>query len=79
MTCPPALRSAPTWLAAVLLWLPASGRADGPALQQHGRSVTLGIEGMRPTWSMEIKYAIKAADGTPVRGFLHNTIHRLED
>jgi putative heme-binding domain-containing protein len=41
------------------------------------RSVTLAIEGLRPTWSMEIQYDIKAADGASVRGLLHNTVHRL--
>jgi hypothetical protein len=35
------------------------------------------IEELRPTWSMEIQYDHMAADGAPVRGFLHNTIHRL--
>jgi hypothetical protein len=44
-----------------------------------GKSVTLAIADLRPTWSMEIKYDVKAADGSVVKGFLHNTIHRLAD
>jgi putative heme-binding domain-containing protein len=44
-----------------------------------GRSATLEIDDLRPTWSMEIKYDVKAADGSVVKGFLHNTIHRLAD
>ncbi len=42
-----------------------------------GKIVTLEIADMKPTWSMEIKYNLKAADGAPVQGFLHNTVHRL--
>jgi hypothetical protein len=44
-----------------------------------GKTVTLEIEDLRPTWSMEIKYNVKAADGAAVQGFLHNTIHRLSE
>ncbi|MHB1422974.1 MAG: DUF6797 domain-containing protein [Gemmataceae bacterium] len=44
-----------------------------------GKTVTLKIEDMKPTWSMEIKYNLKASDGSPVKGFLHNTIHNLGD
>ena len=42
-----------------------------------GKTVTLEIEDIKPTWSMEIKYNFKASDGSPVIGFLHKTIHRL--
>ncbi len=42
-----------------------------------GTTVTLVIEGIKPTWCMEIKYDLRSSDGSPVRGFLHNTIHRL--
>jgi hypothetical protein len=41
--------------------------------------VTLAIEHLRPTWGMEIRYDVKAMDGSAVKGFLHNTIHRLGD
>jgi hypothetical protein len=43
------------------------------------KTVTLEIENLQPTWSMEIRYDIKAADGSAARGFLHNTIHRLSE
>jgi hypothetical protein len=46
-------------------------------LSGDGKTVTLEIEDLRPTWSMEIKYNVKAADGEQLHGFLHNTIHRL--
>ena len=42
-----------------------------------GKTVTLEIADLKPTWSMEIKYSLKGTVGTPVDGFLHNTIHRL--
>ncbi len=42
-----------------------------------GKTVTLEIADMKPTWSMEIKYDLKAPDGSTVQGFLHNTMHRL--
>jgi putative heme-binding domain-containing protein len=48
-------------------------------LSADGRTVTLGIAGLRPTWCMEIVYTVKGSDGTPVRGVVHNTIHRLGD
>jgi hypothetical protein len=42
-----------------------------------GKSVTLEIEDLRPTWSIAIKYNIQASDGSIVKGLLHNTIHHL--
>jgi putative heme-binding domain-containing protein len=51
----------------------------GAAVSADGRTVTLEIADLGPTWCMEIRYRIRAADGSPVQGFLHNTIHRLSD
>ena len=42
-----------------------------------GRTVTLDLVDLRPTWGMEVRYDLKSRDGTPVRGVLHNTIHKL--
>jgi putative heme-binding domain-containing protein len=56
-----------------------SARVTGATVSADGRSVTLAIEGLGPTWGMEIKYDVRAADGSAVKGFLHNTIHRLGD
>jgi hypothetical protein len=47
------------------------------ALSTDGKKVTLKMEGIQPTWGMEIKYDLKASDGSMVKGFLHNTIHHL--
>ena len=52
-------------------------RVTAAKLSADGKTVTLEIADMNPTWSMEIKYNIKASDGSTVQGFLHNTVHRL--
>jgi hypothetical protein len=46
-------------------------------LSADGKTVTLEIEELKPTWGMEITYNIKAADGSQVNAYRHNTIHRL--
>jgi putative heme-binding domain-containing protein len=43
------------------------------------KTVMLGIADLQPTWCMEIRYDISASDGAPVRGLLHNTIHRQDE
>ncbi len=48
-------------------------------LDDDRRTVRLELPELEPTWSMEIKYTIQAADGTPVLGTVHNTIHALGD
>ncbi|MEO1998985.1 MAG: hypothetical protein ABGZ17_27370, partial [Planctomycetaceae bacterium] len=47
------------------------------ALDVDGKTVTLQIPELGPTWCMEIKYAIKSSNGQPVNGVIHNTIHKL--
>jgi len=51
----------------------------GAALSADGKTLTLDIPEIRPTWCMEIKYALRSADGKPVAGVIHNTIHELAD
>jgi putative heme-binding domain-containing protein len=51
----------------------------GAKLSPDGKAVTLEIADLKPTWCMEIKYAIQAADGETVRGAIHNTIHKLAE
>ena len=34
---------------------------------------------LRPTWCMEVTYAIHGESGEPVEGVIHNTIHHLGD
>lgn len=51
----------------------------GANLLPDGRTVFLEIADLKPTWCMEIKYSIKAANAEPVDGVIHNTIHQLPD
>ncbi len=46
-------------------------------VSDDGRSVTLAIRGLGPTRGMEVRYDLRAADGRPVAGAIHNTIHQL--
>ena len=46
-------------------------------LAADGKTVLLRMPELGPTWCMEIKYAVKASDGKPVSGVIHNTIHKL--
>jgi putative heme-binding domain-containing protein len=48
-------------------------------LSRDGKTVFLQIPEIKPTWCMEIKYSIKGADGEPIVGVIHNTIHRLRE
>jgi putative heme-binding domain-containing protein len=52
-------------------------KVTAATVSADGKTVTLDIADMKPTWSMEIKYDLKAPDGAPVQGVLHNTVHRL--
>jgi putative heme-binding domain-containing protein len=52
-------------------------KVTAATVSADGRTVTLEIDALQPTWSMEIRYDLKASDGSMVNGFLHNTIHRL--
>ena len=44
---------------------------------KSGKTVTLEIADMQPTWCMEIRYSIQSPEGLNVQGVVHNTIHRL--
>ena len=68
-------------VASAILHIPACRPHHQPfdAQTADGKTVTLLIEDFKLTWSMEIKYNIKVADGSEVHGFLHNTIHRLRE
>jgi hypothetical protein len=42
-----------------------------------GRKVFVKLDGIAPTWCMEIAYSLKSAEGAAVEGVIHNTIHEL--
>jgi putative heme-binding domain-containing protein len=48
-------------------------------LSDDGQTLTLDIVDLAPCWCMEIKYSLRAADGAPVEGTIHNTIHDLPE
>jgi glucose/arabinose dehydrogenase len=52
-------------------------KVSGVAVSADGKTVKLEIDGIKPTWCMEIKYGVKGVNGEPVQGVVHNTIHRL--
>jgi hypothetical protein len=41
--------------------------------------VLLELPDIEPVWSMEIRYAIKGANGEPTSAVIHNTIHKLRE
>ena len=54
-------------------------RIAAATVSDDGRTVSLEIPDLRPTWCMEITYAIRGEGGEPVEGAIDNTIHRLGD
>jgi hypothetical protein len=48
-------------------------------VSDDGCTVALEIPDIVPTWCMEIRYTLRSAEGSPVNGMIHNTIHRLGD
>jgi hypothetical protein len=53
-------------------------KISGVELAADRRSVLVRIPDIKPTWCMEIKYAVESAEGSPVRGVIHNTIHTVK-
>jgi hypothetical protein len=49
----------------------------GAKVSDDGRTVFLEIPGIRPSWCMEITYAIRGEAGEAVEGAIDNTIHQL--
>ncbi len=48
-------------------------------LSADGRTLTVDLPAIRPTWCMEIQYSFRSARGQPATGVLHNTIHALAE
>lgn len=48
-------------------------------VSEDGKTVTLDVADLQPTWGMEIKYQLPFADGKTVEGVIHNTIHALTE
>lgn len=46
-------------------------------ISPDGRTVSIEIPGIKPVMQMRVAWRLKAADGTPLQGEIHNTIHAL--
>ncbi|HKI18510.1 MAG TPA: hypothetical protein VKA15_11550, partial [Isosphaeraceae bacterium] len=83
--CDPAHFTAKTWSLKRTVNYGSDHLDERPAritkvtLSDDGRTVLLEIPDLRPTWCMEVTYAIRAESGEPVEGVIHNTIHHLLD
>jgi hypothetical protein len=49
----------------------------GIKLSDDGKTVTLQLEKVQPVMQMNIKYNIKAADGSPIKSEIYNTINKV--
>ena len=54
-------------------------RIAAARVSDDGRTVSLEIPELRPTWCMEVAYAIRGESGEAVEGAIDNTIHGLGD
>ena len=54
-------------------------RVSGASISADGRTVSLVLPDIHPTWCMAIQYRLKGSAGEPFEGLIHNTIHRLTD
>jgi hypothetical protein len=49
------------------------------SLSSDAKTLSLDVADLRPTWCMEVTFSLRAANGTPIQGTIHNTIHELGD
>ena len=49
----------------------------GTSLSADGKTLSIDVAELQPTWCMEIRYSLKSTDGKRVEGTIHNTIHQL--
>ncbi|MFI5455399.1 MAG: DUF6797 domain-containing protein [Isosphaerales bacterium] len=54
-------------------------RITAASLSADGRTVTLTLPEIRPTWGMAMNYRLRGSQGTPFDGTIHSTIHHLSD
>jgi hypothetical protein len=48
-------------------------------LSNHGKTITLTIPDLAPTWSMSIIANTQGKNGEALKRVIHNTIHQLND
>ena len=54
-------------------------RVAGASVSADGRTLTLALPDLAPTWCMEIRYTLRGAAGEPFEGVVDNTIHHLRE
>ena len=54
-------------------------RVSSTDLSPDGKSLRILVDGLAPTWCMEIKFSLRTATGQLTEGVIHNTIHVLGD
>lgn len=52
-------------------------KISAASLGPDGRTVSLTIPELEPTWGMSIEYDLKGADGREFHGEIHNSIHNI--
>ena len=52
-------------------------KVEGVEVSADGKSVTLRIPELAPTWGMEILSRLKGEDGEEVERVIHNTVHKM--
>ena len=61
--------------------VPAKGKQELPIeavrLSADGKTVMVTLEEVRPVANVSLQYRLRAADGAPVNGQLHGTVHRV--
>jgi hypothetical protein len=50
---------------------------DRAILLDDAKTVRIESSKMKPSWGMEIRYKLKASDGSPVQGTIHNTLYEF--
>jgi putative heme-binding domain-containing protein len=51
----------------------------GAKLSADGKTLTIDVPDIQPTWCMEIQYTVRTRDGKSVTGVIDNTIHALSN
>lgn len=51
----------------------------GVSLSADGKTLAVDVPELQSTWCMEIQYELRSANGKPIAGLIHNTIHELAD
>jgi len=52
-------------------------KVSGTRISPDGRTVSIDLPYIQPTWCMEISYSLRLATGEQFQGVIHNTVHRL--